>query len=48
MRGGFLVSPKLIAITVGLLSHNNRIYMASLRQKQAILHLYGPYTAICQ
>jgi len=22
--------------------------MASLRQKQAILHLYGPYTAICQ
>lgn len=38
----------LSAITVGLLSINNWITMASLRQKQAILHLYGPYTAICQ
>ena len=40
------VGYKLIAIQVGLLSHDGRIYMDSLLQKQAIIRLSDPYSAI--
>ncbi len=40
------VGYKLIADIIGLLSRDNRIYAASLRHEQAILHLYTPYSAI--
>ena len=40
------VGYKLIAIQVGLLSHDGRIYMDSLLQKQAIIRLSDTYSAI--
>ena len=40
------VGYKLIAIKVGLLSRDHRIYTDSLQQKQAILRLFEPYLAI--
>ncbi len=40
------VGYKLIAIKMGLLSHDSRIYTDSLQQKQAILRLSDPYSAI--
>ena len=40
------VGYKLIAIKVGLLSRDHRIYTDSLQQKQAILRLFEPYWTI--
>lgn len=40
------VDYKLVAIKVGLLRSNDRIYTGSLRQKQAILCLSGLYSEI--
>lgn len=41
------VGYKLIAVKVGLLSHDYRIYMASLQQKQAVLCLYNFFIRLC-
>lgn len=40
------VGYKLIAVNVELLSHTGRTYTDSLQQKQAILRLSAPYSAI--
>lgn len=37
---------KLIAIKVGLLSHDDRIYIDSLQQKQAVSRLSDLYSAV--